>query len=342
VTAATPGLLDPGGAHPLVGGGHRIDGMAPPRPVRHDAVMPELPDLEDYRAALEPRVVGASVQAVRVTGVSLLRTYDPLIDALRGREILGVRRLGKRLVFAVEDELFLVLHLMVAGRLRWLEHGAKLPGRIGLAAIDLSRPGAPAEPGGTLAITEAGTKRRASLHLVAGADALAEHDRGGLEPIGADVAEVAERLRIENRTLKRALTDPRRFSGIGNAFSDEILHAARLSPVARTAGLSDEEVARLNEAMQEVLSTWVARLRAATGDGFPTKVTAFRPGFAVHGRYGQPCPECGTEVQRIRYADNETNYCPRCQTGGRLLADRSLSRLLKDDWPRRIDQLEGS
>ena len=304
--------------------------------------MPELPDLEDYRAALEPRVVGAAVQDVRIAGVSLLRTYDPPIEALTGRRILAVRRLGKRLVFALEDELLAVLHLMVAGRLRWLEHGAKLPGRIGLAAIDLSVPDDPVGAGGTLAVTEAGTKRRASLHLVTGEGALAEHDRGGLEPIGADLADVAARLRVENRTLKRALTDPRRFSGIGNAFSDEILHAARLSPVKRTAGLTDDEVVRLNHAMHEVLSTWVARLRASTGDGFPARVTAFRPGFAVHGKHGQPCPVCGTEVQRIRYVDNETNYCPRCQTGGRLLADRSLSRLLKDDWPRTIDQLEGS
>jgi formamidopyrimidine-DNA glycosylase len=304
--------------------------------------MPELPDIEDYRAALEPRVVDATVQDVRITGVSLLRTYDPPIEALRGRRVLGVRRLGKRLVFVLEDGLFAVLHLMVAGRLRWLQPGAKLPGRIGLAAIDLSAPGDPDRAGGRLVITEAGTKRRASLHVVAGESALVEHDRGGLEPIGAEVAEVAARLRLENRTLKRALTDPRRFSGIGNAFSDEILHAAGLSPVKRTARLTDDEVARLTQAMQEVLSTWVARLREATGDGFPTKVTAFRPGFAVHGKYGQPCPVCGTEVQRIRYADNETNYCPRCQTGGKLLADRSLSRLLKDDWPGTIDQLEGS
>lgn len=304
--------------------------------------MPELPDLEDYRAALAPRVVDATVQRVRMVGVSLLRTYDPPVEALTGRRILAVRRLGKRLVFALEDELFAVLHLMVAGRLRWLESGAKLPGRTGLAAVDLSAPGDPDRAGGTLAITEAGTKRRASLHVVTGEATLAGHDRGGLEPIGADVAEVAARLRVENRTLKRALTDPRRFSGIGNAFSDEILHAARLSPVKRTERLTDDEVVRLNDAMDEVLSTWVARLRASTGDGFPAKVTAFRPGFAVHGKHGQPCPVCGTEVQRIRYADNETNYCPRCQTRGRLLADRSLSRLLKDDWPRTIDQLEGS
>ncbi len=335
---STPLLL------PSVPAGHwcTVGDLASASRVRHDVHMPELPDLEDYRAALEPRVVGATVQDVRIAGVSLLRTYDPPIEALVGRRILAVRRRGKRLVFALEDELFAVLHLMVAGRLRWLQHGAKLPGRIGLAAIDLSAPGAADRAGGTLAITEAGTRRRASLHVVAGEGALAEHDRGGLEPIGAHVADVAARLRIENRTLKRALTDPRRFAGIGNAFSDEILHAAGLSPVTRTARLTDDEVARLNAAMHEVLSAWVARLRAATGEGFPAEVTAFREGFAVHGKHGQPCPVCGTEVQRIRYADNETNYCPRCQTGGKLLADRSLSRLLKDDWPRTIDQLEGS
>ncbi|MFO7777757.1 MAG: DNA-formamidopyrimidine glycosylase family protein [Nitriliruptoraceae bacterium] len=304
--------------------------------------MPELPDIEDYRAALEPRVIGARVHGVRITGVSLLRTYEPPVEAMRGRRILAVRRLGKRLVFGLEDELFVVLHLMIAGRLRWLEYGAKLPGRIGLAAIDLSAPDDPDRAGGTLAITEAGSKRRASLHLVTGEAAVAEHDRGGLEPIGADVADVAARLRLENRTLKRALTDPRRFSGIGNAFSDEILHAAGLSPVKRTARLTDDEVAALAHAMHEVLSAWIVRLRTATGAGFPAKVTASRPGFAVHGKHGQPCPVCGTEVQRISYADNETNYCPRCQTGGKLLADRSLSRLLKDDWPRTIDQLEGS
>jgi formamidopyrimidine-DNA glycosylase len=304
--------------------------------------VPELPDIEDYLAALRPRVVDATLQRVRITGFSLLRTFDPPVDALEGRRITEVRRSGKRLVFGFEDELFAVLHLMVAGRLRWVEHGARIPGKIGMAAFDLSLPGDPHAPGGSLVLTEAGTKRRASLHVVRGREALDEHDRGGLEPIGASLEDFTDRLRMENRTLKRALTDPRRFSGIGNAFSDEILHAAGLSPVKRTAQLRDVEVAALHDATQRILTEWVTRLREATGDGFPGKVTAFRPEFAVHGKYGRPCPVCGTAVQRIRYADNETNYCPRCQTGGKLLADRSLSRLLKDDWPRTIDQLEGA
>ena len=304
--------------------------------------MPELPDIEDYLAALRPRVVDATLQRVRITGFSLLRTFDPPVEALEGRRVTEVHRLGKRLVFGFEEELFAVLHLMIAGRLRWVEHGAKIPGKIGMAAFDLSVPGDPHEPGASLVLTEAGTKRRASLHVVRGRDALQDHDRGGLEPIGASREAFERQLRLENRTLKRALTDPRLFSGIGNAFSDEILHAAGLSPVKRTAGLQDDEVARLHDATQRVLTGWVTRLREATGEGFPAKVTAFRPGFGVHGKHGQPCPVCGTEVQRIRYADNETNYCPRCQTGGRVLADRSLSRLLKDDWPRTIDQLEGA
>jgi formamidopyrimidine-DNA glycosylase len=308
--------------------------------------MPELPDLEDYLAALRPRVLDATLLGTRVTGISLLRTYDPPLEAAHGQRISGLRRLGKRLVVEVTDPaddgpLFLVLHLMIAGRLRWLALGSKLPGRIGLAAFDLSAPGEPTRPGGSLVVTEAGTTRRASLHVVRGEAALAEHDRGGVEPLEADLATFRERLVVENRTVKRALTDPRRFAGIGNAYSDEILHAARLSPVRRTRELTDAEVAALHAATRAVLSAWVARLREATGDGFPTEVTAFRPGFAVHGRHGQPCPDCGTEVQRIRYASNETNYCPRCQTGGRLLADRSLSRLLKDDWPRTVDDLEG-
>jgi formamidopyrimidine-DNA glycosylase len=308
--------------------------------------MPELPDLEDYLAALRPRLLDATLVRSRVVGISLLRTYDPPLDATHGRRITGLRRLGKRLVVEVEpsdgdEPLFLVLHLMIAGRLRWLTFGGKPPGRLGLAAFDLSAPGAPHEEGGTLVVTEAGTTRRASLHVVRGEAALAEHDRGGVEPLAADLATFRARLTVENRTVKRALTDPRRFAGIGNAYSDEILHAARLSPVRRTRDLDDAEVVALHAATGTVLRSWVARLRAATGEGFPTEVTAFRPGFAVHGRYGEPCPDCGTEVQRIRYASNETNYCPRCQTGGRLLADRSLSRLLKDDWPRTVDELEG-
>jgi formamidopyrimidine-DNA glycosylase len=308
--------------------------------------MPELPDLEDYLAALRPRLLDATLVRSRVVGISLLRTYDPPLDATHGRRITGLRRLGKRLVVVLEpvdgaEALFLVLHLMIAGRLRWLPFGAKPPGRIGLAAFDVSAPGAAETEGGTLVVTEAGTTRRASLHVVRGEAGLAEHDRGGVEPLAADLATFREQLTVENRTVKRALTDPRRFAGIGNAYSDEILHAARVSPVRRTRDLDDTELVALHAATGTVLRTWVARLRAATGDGFPTEVTAFRPGFAVHGRHGEPCPDCGTEVQRIRYANNETNYCPRCQTGGRLLADRSLSRLLKDDWPRTVDELEG-
>lgn len=300
--------------------------------------VPELPDIEDYRAALRERVVGDVLERLRVQSFSLLKTYDPPVSAVEGQVVTDVRRLGKRLVFEfaeVDGEpLYLVLHLMIAGRLRWREHGAKVPGRYGLAAFDF--------PSGTAILTEAGTKKRASLHVVRGEDALAEHDRGGVEPLEVDRATFAEALRRENRTLKRALTDPRLFSGIGNAFSDEILHAAGMSPVQLTSRLDDDDVARLHDATVDTLEGWVARLREQTGDGFPEDVTAFRPDFAVHGRYEQPCPVCDTPVQRIRYADNETNYCPRCQTDGKVLADRSLSRLLKDDWPRTVDELEGS
>lgn len=308
--------------------------------------MPELPDVEDYRAALAARVVDATLTGTRVRGISLLKTFDPPIDALHGQVCTEVRRVGKRLVFAfahaADGPLFAVLHLMIAGRLAWAEPGAKVPGKVGLAAFDWSAPGDPDTPGGALLLREAGTKKRASLHVVRGEEALAEHDRGGIEPLTADLDAFATELRRERRTLKRALTDPRRFSGIGNAFSDEILHAAGLSPVRRTDQLDEDEVAELHAATQQVLAGWVVRLREATGDGFPGKVTAFRPEFAVHGKHGQPCPVCGTPVQRIRYADNETNYCPRCQTGGKVLADRSLSRLLKDDWPRTVDELEGA
>jgi formamidopyrimidine-DNA glycosylase len=309
--------------------------------------VPELPDIEDYRAALAARVVDATLTRTRIQGISLLKSYDPPVDALHGRVCTEVRRLGKRLVFAFtpdggDEPLFAVLHLMIAGRLAWADPGAKVPGKVGLAAFDWSAPGDPATAGGTLLLREAGTRKRASLHVVRGEAALAEHDRGGIEPLEADLEAFRTELSRERRTLKRALTDPRRFSGIGNAFSDEILHAAGLSPVKRTDQLDDAEVARLHEATQRVLRTWIDRLRAETGDGFPGKVTAFRPDFAVHGKHGEPCPVCGTPVQRIRYADNETNYCARCQTGGKVLADRSLSRLLKDDWPRSVDQLEGA
>lgn len=302
--------------------------------------MPELPDIEDYRAALRSRVVGDVLERLRIASFSLLKTYDPPVSSVEGQVVTDVRRLGKRLVFAFEDvpgegePLFLVLHLMIAGRLRWREHGAKVPGRYGLAAFDF--------PAGTAILTEAGTKKRASLHVVRGEAALREgHDRGGVEPLEVDRDTFAEALTRENRTLKRALTDPRLFSGIGNAFSDEILHAAGMSPVQTTGNLDDDAITRLRDATVRTLSDWVERLREQTGEGFPEEVTAFRPDFAVHGRYEQPCPVCGTPVQRIRYADNETNYCPRCQTDGKVLADRSLSRLLKDDWPRTVEDLEG-
>ena len=301
--------------------------------------MPELPDIEDYRAALRARVVGDVLERLRITSFSLLKTYDPPVSAVEGQVVTDVRRLGKRLVFVFDDvpdepePLFVVLHLMIAGRLRWRERGAKVPGKYGLAAFDFAA--------GTAILTEAGTKKRASLHVVRGEQALREgHDRGGVEPLEVDRDGFAAALTRENRTLKRALTDPRLFSGIGNAFSDEILHAAGLSPVQLTSRLDEAEVSRLHEATVATLQGWVDRLRQQTGDGFPEEVTAFRPDFAVHGRYDEPCPVCETPVQRIRYADNETNYCPRCQTGGKVLADRSLSRLLKDDWPRDISELE--
>src|SRR5262245_22168569 len=293
--------------------------------------MPELPDVVLYLECLQPRVVGQPLQKVRLISPFLLRSVDPPLPKAEGKLVRGLRRLGKRIVLALDDELFLILHLMIAGRLRWKAPGAKPPGRIGLAAFDF--------PTGTLLLTEAGTKRRASLHLVQGEEQLAKHQPGGLEVLDADLAAFRAALRRENHTLKRSLTDPRLFSGIGNAYSDEILHRARLSPLTWTRRLSDAEVARLFEATRTTLNEWVARLREEAGDGFPEKVTAFREGMAVHGRFGQPCPACGTAVQRIVYAENETNYCPRCQTDGKVLADRSLSRLLKDDWPRSVEEL---
>jgi len=296
--------------------------------------VPELPDVTVYLDALTPRIVGQRLERVRVTAPFLLRTVDPPLAAVEGRTVTGVRRIGKRIVIALDGELFLVVHLMIAGRFRWIPRGARVPGRIGLAAFDFAT--------GTVALTEAGTKKRASLHVVRGEDALAALDAGGIEPLDADRDAFRTALLRERHTLKRALTDPRLFSGIGNAYSDEILHRARLSPVRLTTQLDEDEITRLWQATQETLREWIARLRREAGDRFPEPVTAFRPGMAVHGRYGEPCPVCGAPVQRIVHAENETNYCARCQTGGTLLADRSLSRLLKADWPRSLDELEST
>ena len=294
--------------------------------------MPELPDVAAYLVALEPRVVGKPLLGARIASPFLVRTFDPPIAAVEGKTVRRVTRLGKRIVFELEGDLFLVLHLMIAGRLHWKAAGARVAGRTSLAAFDF--------PGGVLLLTEAGSKRRASLHVVRGREGLAEHARGGLEVLEADAAAFREALTRENRTVKRALTDPRLFSGIGNAYSDEILHRARLSPARLTSRLSDEEIGRLDEATRAVLGEWTERLKAAARKAFPEKVTAFREGMAVHGRYGKPCPVCGTEVQRIVYAENESNYCPTCQTGGKLLADRALSQLLRKDWPKTLEEME--
>jgi formamidopyrimidine-DNA glycosylase len=291
--------------------------------------MPELPDITVYLECLARRIVGQPIEQIRIANPFLLRTVSPPPSAVEGRTVTALRRIGKRIVIGVEGDVFIVIHLMIAGRLRWRARGAKLAGKLSLAAFDF--------PSGTLLLTEAGSKKRASIHIVEGDDNLAEFDRGGLEVLDADLPAFAARLTSANHTLKRALTDPRLFSGIGNAYSDEILHRARLSPLALTARLDDEEIARLHRATRDTLLDWTDRLRREVGDGFPEKVTAFREGMAAHGRFGQPCPDCGTPIQRIRYADNETNYCARCQTGGRLLADRALSRLLKKDWPRKLE-----
>jgi len=294
--------------------------------------MPELPDVTLYLEALETRILNRRLERVRLASPFLLRTYDPPLKAAEGKRVQALRRLGKRIAIGLEDELWLVLHLMIAGRLHWQEPGARLAGRHALAAFDF--------PNGTLMLTEAGAKKRASLHALRGEEALRAQDPGGLEVLEADPDAFRAALLRENHTLKRALTDPRLLSGIGNAYSDEILHRARLSPLAMTAKLGPDEIERLYEATRIALADWTERLRRHYGLTFPEKVTAFRPDMAVHGKYGKPCPVCGTAVQRIRYADNETNYCPRCQTGGQLLADRSLSRLLRKDWPRTIDELE--
>ena len=294
--------------------------------------MPELPDILLYLHALAPRVVGHRIERIRLASPFLLRSIDPPLASAEGRTVVALNRVGKRIVFELEGEIFLVLHLMIAGRLRWKERGAKIPGKVGLLALDFSH--------GTLILTEAGTKRQASLHVAAGVDALQQHDPGGINVLEADLGAFSAALRQDNHTLKRALTDPHVFSGIGNAYSDEILHAARLSPFKQTASLSDEELRQLYEATGNTLTRWIAMLQEEAGDDFPERVTAFREGMAVHGRYGQPCPDCGAPVQRIVYAANEANYCPQCQTGGRLLADRALSRLLREDWPRTLEELE--
>jgi len=291
--------------------------------------LPELPDVTVYVEALKARVLGEPLEGVRIASPFVVRTFDPKLGSAAGKRVEDVSRLGKRIVFALEGGLFLVIHLMIAGRFKWLERGAKIPAKVGLAAFDF--------PKGTLILTEAATKKRASIHL---ARSLDEFRRGGIEPLESTREEFDRALRSENHTLKRALTDPRLFSGIGNAYSDEILHRARLSPAQLTQNVSPEDATRLYEKVREVLLEWTERLRAQAAGRFPDKVTAFRDEMAVHGKYRKPCPVCGTAVQRIAYADNETNYCPRCQTGGKLLSDRSLSRLLHDDWPKTIEELE--
>ena len=294
--------------------------------------MPELPDIAAYIEALEPRVMGRTLQRVRVGSPFLLRTLEPPPASAEGRVVRGLRRIGKRIAMGVEGDVWLVLYLMIAGRLHWRPPQPKLGGRQNLAAFDFAH--------GSLTLTEAGSQRRASLHVVRGEEGLRGLDPGGIDVLEADLAEFREALTFENHTLKRALTDPRAFSGIGNAYSDEILHAARLSPIAQTRKLTAEEIARLHAATRETLALWLDRLRAEARQKFPEKVTAFREGMAVHGRYGQPCPRCGEKVLRIRYAGNETNYCARCQTAGKVLADRGLSRLLGKDWPRTLEELE--
>lgn len=294
--------------------------------------MPELPDITIYLEALAPRIVGQPLARARIVSPSLLRTVDPPLSAAEGRKVVGLRRLGKRIVWEMDGAIFLVFHLMIAGRFKWRPEGTKAPAKVGLASFDF--------PTGTLLLTEASPKHRASLHVVASEAALAKHDPGGLDVLDADVTAFGKRLRSESHTLKRALTDPRLFDGIGNWLSDEILHAAKLSPFLLTGKLSDDEIARLCDATHKTTRHWIEKIRAETGDRFPEKVSAFKAGMAVHGRYKEPCPVCGSPVQRIRYADNEANYCATCQTGGRVLADRSLSRLLKSDWPRSLEEWE--
>ena len=293
--------------------------------------MPELPDVTVYIEALESRVLSHTLEKLRLSSPFVLRTVEPAPADVAGKKVLALRRLGKRIVLELEDDLFIVIHLMIAGRFKWLAQGAKVPGKVGLAAFDFDN--------GTLVLTEAGSKRRASIHIVRGEAALRDHDRGGLEPLTMSLAEFKTAMRRERHTLKRTLTDPETFSGIGNAYSDEILHRARLSPVQMSTNLDDAELERLWRATIDVLNEWIIRLRTEAAGKFPEKVTAFRKEMAVHGRYNLPCPDCGTPVQHIVYAENETNYCARCQTGGKLLADRALSRLLNVDWPKSLDEL---
>jgi len=294
--------------------------------------MPEFPDVTVYIEALTERVLNQPIQKIRIGSPFVLRSFEPPLSAAEGKKVLALRRVGKRIVFELEDDLFLIVHLMIAGRFHWKPKGAKIARKYGQAAFDF--------PHGTLLLTEAGTKKRASIHLVRGEAALREHDPGGLEVLEATLAQFREALTSENHTLKRSLTDPHLFSGIGNAYSDEILHRAKLSPIRLTRQMTAVEIERLYHAVRESLVEWVERLRKERGTGFPEKVTAFRPEMAVHGKYRKPCPVCGSPVQRIVHAENETNYCATCQTGGKLLADRGLSRLLKDDWPRSLEEME--
>jgi formamidopyrimidine-DNA glycosylase len=294
--------------------------------------MPELPDVLLYIESLKSRIVNQTLEHIRLASPFVVRSVTPPISSINGRRVLGIRRLGKQIIFELDGDLFLIIHLMIAGRFQWKERGARVPGKLGLAAFDF--------PSGTLLLTEAGSKKRASLHLVQGEPGLAAFDRGALEVLDSSLEAFRRQLTRENHTVKRSLTDPRLFSGIGNAYSDEILHRARLSPMKLTSKLTDEEIARLHAATKSTLTEWIERLRVETGSEFPSKVTAFRPEMAVHGRYGKPCPVCGSPVQHIVYAENECNYCATCQTEGRLLADRALSRLLKQDWPRSLDEWE--
>jgi formamidopyrimidine-DNA glycosylase len=294
--------------------------------------MPELPDITVYIEALQHRLLNQPLQKIRIASPFILRSFDPPIGTAEGKKVVAFDRIGKRIVFELEDELFMIFHLMIAGRFHWKKRGAPVPRKFGHAALDF--------PAGTLLLTEMGTKKRASLHLVRGRERLAEHDPGGLEIFGSDLKAFRAALTRENHTLKRTMTDPHVFSGIGNAYSDEILHRAGLSPIKQTQHLSEVEIERLYRATKEVLREWIKRLRKDTGKNFPERVTAFRDDMAVHGKYRKPCPVCGSPVQRIAYAENETNYCAKCQTGGRLLADRSLSRLLKADWPKTLEEME--